>query len=52
MKEYTLTDCVRQMFEQFTYGEGACAKQLKSCLQQEIHALETLKELADLSACI
>lgn len=47
-EEYTLTDCVRQMFEQFTYGEGACAKQLKSCLQQEIHALETLKELADL----
>ena len=29
-EEYTLTDCVRQMFEQFTYGEGACAKQLKS----------------------
>lgn len=47
-EEYTLTDCVKQMFEQFTYGEGACAKQLKSCLQQEIHALETLKELADL----
>ena len=47
-EEYTLTDCVRRMFEQFTYGEGACAKQLKSCLQQEIHALETLKELADL----
>lgn len=47
-EEYTLTDCVRQMFEQFTYGEGVCAKQLKSCLQQEIHALETLKELADL----
>lgn len=47
-EEYTLTDCVRQMFEQFTYCEGACAKQLKSCLQQEIHALETLKELADL----
>ena len=47
-EEYTLTDCVRQMFEQFTYGEGACAKQLESCLQQEIHALETLKELADL----
>ena len=47
-EEYTLTDCVRQMFEQFTYGEGACPKQLKSCLQQEIHALETLKELADL----
>ena len=47
-EEYTLTDCVRQMFERFTYGEGECAKQLKSCLQQEIHALETLKELADL----
>lgn len=47
-EEYTLTDCVRQMFEQFTYGEGECAEQLKSCLQQEVHALETLKELADI----
>ena len=31
-EEYTLTDCVRQMFEQFTYGEGECYHhQLPGC---------------------
>lgn len=47
-EEFSLTDCVGQLLEQFTYGENECANELKNILGQGIRSLEALNEMADI----